>query len=503
MTASPPAGRLGERMAAPPFGFLFDPNRCTGCAACALACSVENELGWGRSWRQIVPFNAERRPGVPSFHLSLTCNHCADAPCVTHCPTGAMRRDASTGAVLVDDTRCIGCRYCAWVCPYDAPRFDEERGVMTKCTLCGHRLREGGSPACVEACPTDALGFGPLVGAERIPGFPDTAAAPRIAFTPLRRDGAPPESSWSLPGNVLAAYAPDRVAQGRSDGSAQVTPAATGPVRPPRPWASNAISFRSEAPLWLFTSGLAWLVGWIGAAAWGTVRAPLAGFLVLAGAALAVALPHLGRPLGAWRALANLRASALSREIAGTGAFLAATTLWLAWGGASASPVLPGAPGRVALAVLGGLATMLGLFALTAVDRVYRPVRARPGLDAADTLLTGPLVGAALLRSPWIFGALSALKLTLRIRRGGWQGLAGMVAMALQLAAFAGPIALWTLSPAAWPGWALLLVAGSDLVDRARLYRELTIPGPRLSAREETVGWVSRPRRRPDPRMAA
>ncbi|NJD18740.1 MAG: 4Fe-4S dicluster domain-containing protein, partial [Gemmatimonadetes bacterium] len=153
-------------MSAPatPKGFLFDPNRCTGCAACTLACSTENALGWGVSWRQIVPFNPERRPDIPSFHLSLACNHCDDAPCVAQCPTQAMRRDPVTGAVLVDGSRCIGCRYCAWVCPYDAPRFDAARGVMTKCTLCSHRLAAGGTPACVEACPTDALGYGPLAG---------------------------------------------------------------------------------------------------------------------------------------------------------------------------------------------------------------------------------------------------------------------------------------------------------------------------------------------------
>ena len=213
-SATPPVGAgTGAGTAAERPAFLFDPNRCTGCAACSLACSTENGLEWGRSWRQIVPFNPERLPGVPSFHLSLACNHCAEAPCVAHCPTRAMTRDPRTGAVVVDEARCIGCRYCAWVCPYDAPRFDEGRGVMTKCTLCNHRLLEGRGPACVVACPTDALGYGDPEAhgwLQEIPGFPPTSAQPRIAFAALRREGGPPPSTWALPDNVAAAFPPRR-----------------------------------------------------------------------------------------------------------------------------------------------------------------------------------------------------------------------------------------------------------------------------------------------------
>jgi anaerobic dimethyl sulfoxide reductase subunit B (iron-sulfur subunit) len=62
--------------------------------------------------------------------------------------------------VLVDPEKCMGCRYCEWACPYGAPRFDEARGVMTKCTLCSDRLEEGLAPSCVTACPMRALDFG-------------------------------------------------------------------------------------------------------------------------------------------------------------------------------------------------------------------------------------------------------------------------------------------------------------------------------------------------------
>ena len=64
------------------------------------------------------------------------------------------------GIVMVDYEKCIGCRYCEWACPYDAPQFDEQRGIMTKCNFCYDALANGESPSCVAACPSRALEFG-------------------------------------------------------------------------------------------------------------------------------------------------------------------------------------------------------------------------------------------------------------------------------------------------------------------------------------------------------
>ena len=79
------------------------------------------------------------------------------------------------GVVLLDSAKCMGCRYCEWACPYGAPRFDDARGVMTKCTLCSDRLVEGLAPSCVSACPMRALDFGPrdgMAGGTEAAGFP-------------------------------------------------------------------------------------------------------------------------------------------------------------------------------------------------------------------------------------------------------------------------------------------------------------------------------------------
>jgi anaerobic dimethyl sulfoxide reductase subunit B len=108
--------------------------------------------GWereGEAWRN----------DVFAYHLSLSCNHCDRPICAEVCPTGAYQK-REDGAVLLDSSRCMGCRYCEWACPYGAPRFDAENGWMTKCTLCSDRLDEGLPPSCVSSCPMRALDFG-------------------------------------------------------------------------------------------------------------------------------------------------------------------------------------------------------------------------------------------------------------------------------------------------------------------------------------------------------
>lgn len=181
------------------FGFYFDQTRCNGCKACQIACKDKHDLPPGVTWRRVVEYSGGTwqvtgdtvRPSVFSYYTSVSCNHCEDPICVKVCPTTAMtQRD--DGTVYVDDTKCVGCRYCEWACPYSAPQFNAATGHMSKCDLCLDYRAAGQDPACVSACPARALDWGPIdelrakYGAEAaIEPLPDPAITrPRLVVTP-------------------------------------------------------------------------------------------------------------------------------------------------------------------------------------------------------------------------------------------------------------------------------------------------------------------------------
>jgi Fe-S-cluster-containing dehydrogenase component len=169
------------------YGMGIEIDKCIGCNRCVEACKAENDVPdepfFFRTWveRYDVMANGETRvecistrPGgaerpagaddrdvVRSFFVPKLCNHCAHPPCVQVCPVGATFA-TKDGVVLVDDKRCIGCRYCIQACPYGARYFDHRTNTVDKCTFCYHRVVKGLLPACVEVCPTGARIFGDL-----------------------------------------------------------------------------------------------------------------------------------------------------------------------------------------------------------------------------------------------------------------------------------------------------------------------------------------------------
>jgi anaerobic dimethyl sulfoxide reductase subunit B len=144
------------------YGFSFDLSRCSGCMACVVACMDQNDLPEdGLSFRQVSKLEKGEYPSAQVHYVSLACFHCTDAPCLNVCPKGAIFRDPDWGVVDVDENLCIGCRTCAMVCPFGAPRFHPGR-KMQKCNFCIDRIAHGMDPACVHTCTTRALGFGPM-----------------------------------------------------------------------------------------------------------------------------------------------------------------------------------------------------------------------------------------------------------------------------------------------------------------------------------------------------
>lgn len=150
--------------------FYVNTSICIGCKACQTACKDKNNLPLGVLWRRVFEYGGgtwilqESVPtpnGVFSYHISTACQHCENPICRDVCPTAAISKRAD-GIVLIDETKCIGCRYCEWACPYGAPQFNEEAGVMTKCNFCYDLQDQGLNPACVDACVMRCLDFGDL-----------------------------------------------------------------------------------------------------------------------------------------------------------------------------------------------------------------------------------------------------------------------------------------------------------------------------------------------------
>ncbi len=184
---SGPQAACRQPSAGPGRGFLLDLGRCVGCGACVLACRLENGWESGNPWRRVIPLNLARLPAGPTYFLSVACHHCEHPACVAACPSRAYEKRPD-GVVVHHAQRCVGCRYCEMACPFGAPRFDAAAGIMTKCHLCHHRIDAGDAPACVAACPTEALRLrrgseATDEGAARVPGFVDAAACgPNIRF---------------------------------------------------------------------------------------------------------------------------------------------------------------------------------------------------------------------------------------------------------------------------------------------------------------------------------
>ncbi|MEM9428076.1 MAG: 4Fe-4S dicluster domain-containing protein [Pseudomonadota bacterium] len=165
-------------------GLVIDLDTCVGCHACVVSCKEWNSAAYGAPLGDLDPYGAapegaflnrvhtyEVDPGHQAprvVHFPRSCLHCADAPCVTVCPTGASWKRAEDGIVLVNEDDCMGCGLCAWACPYGARELDPIENVMKKCTLCVDRIdnphlpEEDRVPACVRACPAGARHFGDL-----------------------------------------------------------------------------------------------------------------------------------------------------------------------------------------------------------------------------------------------------------------------------------------------------------------------------------------------------
>jgi Fe-S-cluster-containing dehydrogenase component len=353
-------------------GFIFDHNRCVGCRACSAACILENHFSFQP--RTIFTFNPEALPSLPLINLSMACNHCDKAVCLEGCPSFSYSRDPVTGAVVTDSNKCIGCRYCQWNCPYEAPRYLEKEGVVSKCHLCYQQLAGGLLPACSTACPTGALKFGELSNpaGNNLPSWlPDRKLNPSVEFTgnlnPALLQIVPEPADY----NDIRHQSVESPSIGKE-------------------WSLIAFTFLTSLSVALIISSF--------------IRGVFPGFLlflsIITGAG-AMSLLHLGRPSRGWRAILNVRTSPLSREIV---VFIIYCTI------ASLS-VLLGSPGLLLASAVTGLVLAV------AIDRLYIYSDSRKSviLHSGQTLLTVLLIASFLagIRLPFIFIAVIKLALSL------------------------------------------------------------------------------------------
>jgi Fe-S-cluster-containing dehydrogenase component/DMSO reductase anchor subunit len=318
------------------YRFGFDMNACIGCHSCEVACAEQNGLPDGITWRRVGEIEGGDHPRTRRFHISMSCNQCLEPACLIGCPTNAYEKLAN-GIVAHHADECIGCQYCTWNCPYSVPIFQPDRRIVTKCDMCSPRLDAGLSPACVAACPTNAIKVEKVVRSEwradhssaDAPGLPSASITLSTTRITLPRD-VPMETYAASDWNV-------------------------GPEHPH--WSLVWLTLISQLAVGVSVTDWA-----------GRSRIVVA---ALAVAALVGAMAHLGRPIAAYKALRNLRRSWLSREVA----------LLSGFAGLAVACALVAGPALPALALAAAVVGVLGVYASA---RLY----VVPGRPAWNTPLT-------------------------------------------------------------------------------------------------------------------
>ena len=331
------------------YAFAVDLDVCTGCKACVSACHSLNGLEEHETWRDVGLITGTGEAGKPYLQTVTTaCHHCLEPACLEGCPVLAYDKNPETGIVRHLDDQCIGCQYCTMKCPYDVPKYSKRLGIVRKCDMCIDRLAVGEAPACVQACPHEAIAI-------RLVDVAEVSAA-------------------SQPGSHIVPGAFD------SNYTKPTTQYFSKKRIPANSEAADAHALRLEHAHWplitmlllsqmaagiFFTLAVMRAAGGESFSAYATPLAAV-GFLGL-NAGLAASVFHLGRPLGAWRFFLGLRTSWMSREILAFGLFAGAAfvAMALCW-------VLP-----ASLLELGGLtgAAAMGLLAVFTSVMIYADTR--------------------------------------------------------------------------------------------------------------------------------
>ena len=304
MPASPP--RTGEQ-----YAFEVDLDRCSGCKACVTACHTLNGLDDNETWRDVGLLHGGTTEFPVVQHVTTACHHCLEPACLNACPVNAYEKDPCTGIVKHLSDQCFGCQYCVLACPYDVPKFNKKKGIVRKCDMCSQRLAVGEAPACVQACPQEAIRIKVVSQQDVLRDCESSAFLPGAPDPRLTLPTSNYVSRRPLPRNTL----PVDYFRVRKEDSH--LPLVFMLVLTQLSVGAFLVDLLLKSAVVLDRQVLAEVL---------PVHCVAA--LLLGLTALAASTCHLGRPRYAFRAVLGLKHSWLSREIVAFGAFSGLATIY-------------------------------------------------------------------------------------------------------------------------------------------------------------------------------
>jgi formate dehydrogenase iron-sulfur subunit len=307
------------------YAFEVDLDVCSGCKACVTACHSLNGLEEQETWRDVgLLISGDDRPSLQ--YVTTACHHCVEPACLAGCPVKAYDKDPVTGIVRHLDDQCIGCQYCVLMCPYDVPKYSQSKGIIRKCDMCRQRLAADAPPACVAACPNQAIR---ITTVKKDDALRVAKAGQFLASAPHPGQTIP--TTRYITGDVdLATW--------HAADAAHLKPAHAH-------WQLVVMLVLTQFSVGVLLAERA--LALFGNATWSQTLLLVS--LVAGGLGAQTAVFHLGRPFAAWRAWIGLGTSWLSREIVIFGAYV----------GALASATLLGWPSFAWSALVFGIAGII------------------------------------------------------------------------------------------------------------------------------------------------
>ncbi len=377
------------------YRFHFDATACVGCHCCEVACNEQNANPDDIKWRRVGEMEMGEFPDTLQLFNSMSCNHCIEPECLIGCPTESYIK-FDNGIVWHDDPSCIGCQYCTWNCPYEVPTFNKERGIVTKCHMCADKLEAGQTPACVQACPSNAIEI-------------EVFNVKEWLETDMEKEGVAPHLPDIEITKPTTRYTIPEMKEGEELRVADEHILKPAHSELPLVFMTVLTQVSLGAFLALFLGQLLFTLGF-------DLPEPTLIMSILAFLPAAIGLPlsalHLGRPIMAMKAMKNWRTSWLSREANALGTFTGLATM-------VAGLYFLNIKG-FGLLLLEAITLAIGIYGIYAQSMIYR-IKARPAWNRKSTTkrffgssyIGFLLIATALLISNGTQGVMVLLAITL------------------------------------------------------------------------------------------